>query len=129
MGKALVFIMGSLEVNGEAYDDYDWDPDTRLLTINVPDSQALTLTYKARVNLSVGEELTDENAYNHVNLFGFDEASIAYFPSAIVALNSVFTNLNFWFFPPFFSYTSILEPSVEVAPCISKTILLYLDTK
>ncbi len=73
MGEALAFIMGSLEVNGEAWDNYEWNPDTRVLAITVPDGTALTITYQARVNLSVGEELTSENAYNYVKIYGYDE--------------------------------------------------------
>ncbi len=73
MGKALAFIMGTLEVNGKVWNDYTWDPDTRVLTITVPDSKALTITYKARVNLSVGEDLTSENAYNNVKIYGYDD--------------------------------------------------------
>ena len=75
MGSALTFIMGSLKVNGETWTDYSWDPDSRLLEITVPDSTALTITYNARVNLSVGEDLTSENAYNMVNIKGLQESS------------------------------------------------------
>ena len=73
MGEALAFIMGSLEVNGEKWNDYEWNPDTRVLAITVPDSTALTITYTARVNLAVGEELTSENAYNYVKIYGYDD--------------------------------------------------------
>ena len=75
MGSALTFIMGSLKVNGETWTNYTWDPDSRLLEITVPDSTALTITYNARVNLSVGEDLTSENAYNTVNIKGINESS------------------------------------------------------
>ena len=75
MGRALSFIMGSLEVNGETWTDYTWDPDAKVLSITVPDSTALTITYQARVDLSVGDKLTEENAYNYVKLFGYDEES------------------------------------------------------
>ena len=73
MGSALDFVMGSIEVNDEKWDNYTYDPDTRLLTITLPDSLALTITYKARVNLAIGEELNKENAYNFVKLSGFYE--------------------------------------------------------
>ena len=75
MGEALAFVMGSLEVNGEKWNDYEWNPDTRVLAITVPDSTALTITYTARVNLAVGEELTSENAYNYVKIYGYDDGA------------------------------------------------------
>ena len=73
MGTALAFVMGTLEINGQEWKEYTWDPDTRELTIKVPDEQSLTITYNAYVNLLPGEQLTDANAYNNVNLYGFDE--------------------------------------------------------
>ena len=75
MGSAIEFVRGSLKINGEVADSnsYTWDSENRVLTINVPDEKALTITYQALVTLIPGEELNDENAFNKVNLNGYDE--------------------------------------------------------
>ncbi len=75
MGSAIEFVRGSLKINGEAADSdsYTWDSENRVLTINVPDETSLTITYQALVTLIPGEELNDENAFNRVNLDGYDE--------------------------------------------------------
>ena len=77
MGSALEFIRGSLKINGEAADpdSYEWNQETHMLTLHVPDSESLIITYKARVTLSAGEELNEDNAFNKVNLSGYGENS------------------------------------------------------
>ena len=75
MGSAIEFVRGSLNIDGEAADSdsYTWDSENRVLIINVPDETSLTITYQALVTLIPGDELNDENAFNRVNLDGYDE--------------------------------------------------------
>lgn len=72
MGSAIEFIRGTLKINGAIApaDSYDWNNDSHVLTIDVPDKKALTITYSARVTMHAGEELTEENAFNTVTLNG-----------------------------------------------------------
>ena len=75
LGSALDFVMGSLKINGENWNDYDYDFENRTLMIKIPDNQDLIITYTARINLEVGDKLDQTNAYNEAYLSGFDEDS------------------------------------------------------
>ncbi len=70
LGSALDFEMGSLQIDGKTWTNYKYDRDKKVLTITCPDAKAMTLTYKATVNLTIDTDFNANNAINKINLTG-----------------------------------------------------------
>ena len=69
-GEALSFIPGTLKVGDEIWSDYDYDTQTRVLTIRIPDGKSNTVTYSAMVSIQAGQSFSDVNGSNTCELVG-----------------------------------------------------------
>ncbi len=70
MGSGLDFIRGSLEVNGEKSNSYQYNDETHELTFNVPDETAIVVTYRCYVNLPANTEFQPDDSFNTVKIAG-----------------------------------------------------------
>ena len=70
MGIGLDFVRGSLEVNGEKFDEYQYNDETHELTFSVPDETAIVITYRCYVNLPANTEFQPDDSYNTVKISG-----------------------------------------------------------
>ena len=70
MGSAIDFVRGSLMVNDTKVTDYAYDDASHLLSFEIPDETAVTITYRGYINLAVGSTLNSSNAENTIKLIG-----------------------------------------------------------
>lgn len=70
MGNGLDFVRGSLEVNGEKFNEYQYSDETHELTFSVPDETAIVITYRCYVNLPANTEFQPDDSYNTVKISG-----------------------------------------------------------
>ena len=70
MGNGLDFVRGSLEINGEKTNEYQYNDETHELTFSVPDETAIVVTYRCYVNLPANTEFQPDDSYNTVKISG-----------------------------------------------------------
>lgn len=70
MGSGLDFVRGSLEVNGEKINSYQYNDETHELKFSVPDKTAIVVTYRCYVNLPADTEFTPDDSFNTVKITG-----------------------------------------------------------
>ncbi len=67
-GHGLDFIRGTLRVNDQIWQDYNYDDETNKLIIKVPDETKLNITYTTYVNLMPRTKFTYDNSHNSVKI-------------------------------------------------------------